>query len=125
MARIGLATLCYAGFFVCAFFLSLQPGLCAPQSDTPNRTISGSELAKDNLDRVAASESQIAAVLNGSPGLLVELKSWVAKDAADRGQLLKDGDLTDAAIYARLAQDQHFRAAATRLLQQYGYLLPK
>ena len=55
----------------------------------------------------------------------MELKSWVAKDAADRGQLLKDADLTDAAIYARLAQDQHFRAAATRLLQNYGYLLAK
>jgi len=120
-----LATSRNGCFFVCAFFLSLQLGVCAPQSTASSTAISSSELAKDNLDRVAASESQIAAVLNGSPGLLVELKSWVAKDAADRGQLLKDGDLTDAAIYARLAQDQHFRAAATRLLQQYGYLLPK
>jgi len=84
-----------------------------------------SELAKDNLDRVAASESQIAAVLKGNPGLLVELKRWMAKDASDRGQLIQDEDLDDAAVFARLAREQKFRATATRILQRYGYLLPK
>lgn len=84
-----------------------------------------SELAKDNLDRVAASEAQITAVLNVNPGLFVELKRWVAKDTADRGQVLKDSDLTDGAILSRLTTDVRFRAAATRLLQRFGYLLPK
>ena len=55
----------------------------------------------------------------------MELKRWVAKDAADRGQIVKDSDLTDAAILSRLANDIRFRSAATRLLQSYGYLLPK
>ena len=87
--------------------------------------IPASELAKDNLDRVAAAESQIRAVLNANPGLFVELKRWVAEDAAGRGQLLRESDLIDAAILSRLANDARFRAAATRLLQQYGYLLPK
>ena len=90
----------------------------------PTNIISGSELAKDNLDRVAASEGQINAVLNANPGLFVELKRLVAKDAADRGQILKDSDLTDAAILSRLASDVRFRAGATRLLQSYGYLCP-
>ncbi len=84
-----------------------------------------SALAQDNLNLVAASESEINAVLRQNPGLFVELKRWMAKDAADRGQILEDSDLEDSAVLTGLAQDQKFRAAATRLLQSYGYLLPK
>src|SRR5207302_8018931 len=36
-----------------------------------------------------------------------------------------DTDLKDPAILSRLRNDDRFRAAATRLIQQYGYLLPK
>jgi polysaccharide export outer membrane protein len=108
---------------VCASsFLSI-PAFAQQSAD--DHSISASELAKDNLDRVAASESQITAVLNANPGLFVELKRWVAKDAADRGQVIKESDLTDSAILTRLRNDERFRAAATRLLQSYGYLLPK
>src|SRR6266571_1601511 len=117
--RTAVLTMClYAfPFFLVTYAFAQQP--------TEDRTVSASELAKDNLDRVAASESQITAMLNANPGLFVELKRWVAKDAADRGQIIKDTDLTDSAILLRLANDVRFRAAATRLLQQYGYLLPK
>jgi protein involved in polysaccharide export with SLBB domain len=97
----------------------------AQQPSNHENALSSSELAKDNLGRVAASESQITTVLNVNPGLFVELKRWIAKDAADRGQILKDSDLTDAALLSRLTNDVRFRAAATRLLQSYGYLLPK
>jgi len=109
---------------LCLLLSSLVPLLPAQQR-IEDRTISASELAKDNLERVAASESQITAVLNANPGLFVELKRWAAKDAADRGQILRDSDLTDAALLSRLTNDVRFRAAATRLLQSYGYLLPK
>jgi hypothetical protein len=97
----------------------------AQESRDQNGSVPSSELAADNLDRVGASEGQITAVLNANPGLLVELKRWVAKDAADRGQIVEDSDLSDAAIFARLTQEQKFRAVATRLLQSYGYLVPK
>jgi len=117
--RIAAVSICF-----CALLLLLSTRGFARQA-TQDQVISASELAKDNLDRVAASESQITAVLNANPGLFVELKRWVAKDAADRGQIVKDSDLTDAAILTRLTNDVHFRAAATLLLQRYGYLLPK
>ena len=109
---------------LCLLFPSFA-AVARAQQPTDERVISNSELAKDNLDRVAASEAQITAVLNANPGLFVELKRWIAKDAADRAQIIKDTDLTDSAILSRLANDSRFRAAATRLLQQYGYLLPK
>ena len=93
-----------------------NPGAATVSSET-------SELARDNLDRVAASTAQILAVLDVNAGLRVELKRWIAKDAADHGQIVEDSDLEDAAIDTRLAHDAKFRAAATRLLQGYGYLV--
>src|SRR5262245_26017351 len=83
-----------------------------------------SELTQDNLNRVAASVAQLKAVLLQDPGLLVELKLWIAKDTSDNGQVLVDEDLTDTSIYQRLADDVRFRSIATRLVQKYGYLRP-
>jgi hypothetical protein len=83
-----------------------------------------SELMKDNLDRVSASAAQLKAVLMQNTGLLVELKRWIAKDASDSGQVLADEDLSDAAVFQRLAGDVKFRSVATRLVQKYGYLRP-
>lgn len=95
------------------------------QSDPkPNRTPELSELAKENLSRVAASSAQIKAVLVLDAGLLVELKRWVAKDATDNGQVVEDASLSDDAIFDRLNRDLAFRSVATRLLQRYGYLMP-
>ncbi|MGA2809775.1 MAG: SLBB domain-containing protein [Candidatus Acidiferrum sp.] len=83
-----------------------------------------SELEKQNVDRVSAAPEQIRAVLVKDPGLLVELKRWIAKEAAANGQLIDDFDLTDQAVFDRLGDDIVFRAAATRMLQRFGYLLP-
>src|SRR5205823_5780341 len=88
------------------------------------RTQEPSDLAQENLNRVAASAAQIRTVLAKDEGLLVELKRWVAKEATDNGQLVDDANLTDQAIFDRLEQDVVFRSLATRLLQRYGYLLP-
>ncbi|MGA2744610.1 MAG: SLBB domain-containing protein [Candidatus Sulfotelmatobacter sp.] len=90
-----------------------------------NRTAEMSDLEKDNLNRVAASPVQIKALLAKDPGMLVELKRWVAKDAADNGQVVDDSNLSDQAIFDRLDRDVAFRSVATRLLQRYGYLLPE
>jgi polysaccharide biosynthesis/export protein len=96
----------------------------APSDASTNRTPELSELAQENYSRVAASSPQIRTVLAQEPGLLVELKRWVAKEATDNGQIVEDGNLSDAAIFDRLDRDLAFRSVATRLLQRYGYLLP-
>jgi protein involved in polysaccharide export with SLBB domain len=82
------------------------------------------ELDKKNSDRVAAAPQQIREVLVKDPGLLVELKRWVSKEATSNGQIVDDADLTDQAIFDRLDTDVVFRSTATRLVQRYGYLLP-
>ncbi len=90
-----------------------------------NNPASASDLALQNLSRVAASVAEIRAVLTKDPGLMVELKHWVATDATEHGQVISDTDLTDDAIYIRLEAEIPFRSIATAQLQRFGYLLPK
>ncbi len=86
--------------------------------------LSQSELGRQNMEHVAATVGQLVAVLHKDPGLMVELKRWVARDATDHGQLISDADLTDEAIFDRLETDVTFRSVATNLVRKYGYLQP-
>jgi len=83
------------------------------------------DIISDNLDRVAASVDQILAVINTEAGLMVELKRLLAQDAGAIGQILEEADLTDVAVAERLRSDLRARVLATRLLQRYGYLVPR
>jgi len=83
-----------------------------------------SDLAKDNLNLVAASAIQLKGVLIADPGLMVEVKRLIAQEASDNGQMMSEQDLTDDAVFDRLTKDVKFRSVATRLVQRYGYLLP-
>jgi protein involved in polysaccharide export with SLBB domain len=84
-----------------------------------------SDLGRENLSRVAASATELKIVLLKDPGLMVELRRWIAKDATDHGQVISDSDLTNDAIFERLATDSQFRSVATQLVQRYGYLIPR
>jgi protein involved in polysaccharide export with SLBB domain len=106
-----------------------------PQTQSQNQGQRGSEsqnpplsvppdIAAGNLSYVAAPAARIEAILREDLGLMVELKRWVASDAAGDGQILSESDLADQAIFDRLELDVKFRSVATRLLQRYGYLLP-
>ncbi|MGA8765076.1 MAG: hypothetical protein WB562_19565, partial [Candidatus Sulfotelmatobacter sp.] len=99
--------------------------LASASAQTSDRgPVPSSDLARRNLNLVGASASQIELVLRKDAGLLVELKTWIAREAADHGQVLTDADLTDDAVFDRLRVDASMRAFATKLLQRYGYLLP-
>src|SRR5260370_24173454 len=70
-----------------------------PREDARRNSVADtSDLAKDNLNRVAASAVQIRTVLVTDAGLLVELKRCIAKEATDTGQAVEDSKLLDAAI---------------------------
>src|ERR1700676_2393396 len=116
------------GFLFCAPCYAQQqverPRATREQSRNDSGVEQAPDFAQENLRRVAASATQIRAVLVNDEGLLVELKRWVAKEATDSGQVVEDSSLTDQAIFERLDQDVAFRSIATRLLQRYGYLLP-
>jgi polysaccharide biosynthesis/export protein len=85
----------------------------------------GADLVADNVDRVAATADEILQLLNKDAGLMVEFKRLLAQEAGADGQILDDSDLTDEAVAERLKENLRARVLATRLLQRYGYLLPK
>ena len=117
--RCGKTTLL---FFAALAFAS---GVLHAQERSTTRVVPSSELARENMSRVAASAAEIKTILVKNTGLLVELKRWVAKDATAHGQIISDADLTDNAIFDRLESDVEFRSVATLLVQRYGYLVAK
>jgi polysaccharide biosynthesis/export protein len=94
------------------------------QNSSNNATNIESELGRENELHVAASAAQIKVILSMDPGLMVELKRWLAQEATNNGQVVIDSDMTDNAIFDRLVKDVVFRSVATRLVQKYGYLRP-
>ena len=79
--------------FLFCVLLCLVPGLIRAQSfaGSGERT----DIVTENLKRVAATAEQILDILNRNPGLMVELKRWIAKDAGESGQVLEESDLND------------------------------
>jgi protein involved in polysaccharide export with SLBB domain len=105
--------------------LAVVCGTARAQTQQRQPNAPASELSRDNMSRVAASATELKAVLLKDTGLLVELKRWVAKDATDHGQIVTDADMTNDAIFDRLETDVQFRSIATLLVQRYGYLTPQ
>src|ERR1700733_12229354 len=81
--------------FTCSvfFFLLGCTALCAQGQRSSSSGLPASDLGRENFSRVAASATEIKAVLLKEPGILVEVKRWVAKDATDHGQVISDSDL--------------------------------
>jgi protein involved in polysaccharide export with SLBB domain len=128
MTSANLRIVLYFTLGLSAWGIALPQPIAAQRANQesvsiPERSAS-SALDQENSSRVAASAEQIREVLVKDPGLLVELKRFVAAQATSNGQLVDEFDLTDQAIFDRLGDDVVFRAAATRLVQHYGYLLP-
>ncbi len=111
-------------FFVAPLSFALLQPAAAQRTASRQTPAPPSLLGQENASRVAASAEQIRSVLVKDPGILVELKRYVAAEATSNGQIVEESDLTDQAVFERLGDDVLFRAAATRLLQRYGYLLP-
>lgn len=117
--HIGLRPFIFLVFF---FFAGCTALFAQGQRSTG---LPASDLGRENFSRVAASATEIKAVLLKEPGILVEVKGWVAKDATDHGQVISDSDLTNDAIFERLESDSQFRSIATTIVQKYGYLVPR
>jgi polysaccharide export outer membrane protein len=97
----------------------------ASAQQRPSSPANVSDLAVQNMNRVAASAGEIKTILLKDSGLMVELRRWIAKDSAEHGQIVGEAELSEDAIFERLESDVEFRSVATVLLQKYGYFLPK
>jgi protein involved in polysaccharide export with SLBB domain len=128
--RISITSI-LAFIFLSSYYPSFAQN-SASQQNTRDSSSTGtrrlprpSDLANENFEHLAAAPRQIQEVLLKDTGLLVELKRLAIKEATDNGQIVEDASLTDQAIFDRLERDVRFRSLATRLVQRYGYLLPK
>ena len=95
------------------------------ETETAARLPDRLPIVSDNLEKAAASAEQILEVVNKEIGLMVELKRLLAQDAGANGQIVEESDLTDTAVAERMRTDVRARVLATRLLQRYGYLVPR
>lgn len=108
-------------------FLGCLVVMCASSMFAQTRQqkpISQSELARQNMEHVAANTEQLALILHRDPGLMVQVKRWIAKDATDHGQIITEADLAEEAVFDRLENDVTFRSMVTEIVQKYGYLMP-
>jgi hypothetical protein len=120
---------------LCSIPYSIRAQVQPPQQNTREDSSSStsdlrpaprvSDLAAENYGHLAAAAADIRDVLLRDSGLMVELKRIAIKEATDNAQIVEDSSLTDDAIFSRLERDVRFRSLATRLVQRYGYLLPK
>src|SRR5690242_18473557 len=124
----GIAFLALTLLFCTEAYAQQTQGSAAQGSatETPARVpLYSPDIISDNVDRVGASADQILEVVNKEAGLMVEMKRLLAQDAGVSGQILEESDLTDVAVADRLRSDLRARVLATRLLQRYGYLVPR
>src|ERR1700752_3891944 len=84
-----------------AFAISGGAGLFA-QTSQQRPVMAQSELARQNMSRVAASVGQLVVIFHRDPGLMMELKHWISKDGTDHGQLISDEDLPRETHFDRL-----------------------
>lgn len=82
VSRIIVAVVTAAGCSLCAYGQQARNGMTQSTQAPPDIPIrarqSASELTTQNYDRVAATVPQIREVLLADPGVMVELKRWVA-----------------------------------------------
>ena len=123
---LGKIARCIVFLILCQWSYGQTNGWPRAQQDPHSGRDEGSlsDLAKENQNQVAASSIQIRDILVKDAGLLVELRRWIAKEATDNGQVVRESNLSEETIFERLDRDVTFRSVATRLLQRYGYLLP-
>lgn len=110
---------------MCCLVSLISTGVAQSQEQSISARAPVADIIRDNLNRAAATPEQILEVLNKEPGLMVEFKQMLAKDAGINGQILEETDLSEAAIAERLHSELHTRILATALLRRYGYLVAR
>jgi protein involved in polysaccharide export with SLBB domain len=74
---------------------------------------------------VSLSADKITQILQGEPGLLLQVKKAVVRKAFEQGRVLDPNDLTDDALYRLIREDQNVRVIATREIEDRSYIRAK
>jgi len=106
----------------------LLPSLSAGQEGPANPEESIAEVGPHERDPeplVSLSAAAITEILRQEPGLLLEVKRVLVRKAYEQGRLLDPADLTDAALFQWLREDNNVRVLATEQIEQREYIRPK
>ncbi len=84
-----------------------------------------SQAEQEAQRKVSLSEDQIIQILRNEPGLLLEVKKMLVKNAYEQGRILDAADLTDEALFRLLWEDDNIRVLATREIEDRYYVRAK
>ena len=88
-----------------------------------SRTQSRAEVEAE--ERVSLSPETILQTLQQEPGLLLQVKKILVRKAYEQGRLLDPADLTDAAVFRLVSDDENVRILATQEIEKRFYIRPK
>jgi len=102
----------------------------APQSGPYVRRSSALDQASSRAEKeaeqmVSLSADKIIVLLQGEPGLLLQVKKMLVRKAFEQGRLLDAQDLTDEALYRLIAKDEKVRVLVTREIEDREYVRVK
>ena len=84
-----------------------------------------SRAEKEAEQMVSLSADKIILLLQGEPGLLLQVKKMLVRKAYEQGRLLDAHDLTDEALYRLIGKDENIRVLVTREIEDRGYVRVK
>jgi protein involved in polysaccharide export with SLBB domain len=100
-----------------------QSGSYARRSSALDQASSRAE--KEAEQMVSLSADKIIVLLQGEPGLLLQVKKMLVRKAFEQGRLLDAHDLTDEALYRLIANDEKVRVLVTREIEDREYVRVK
>ncbi len=114
--RRKLAILCFTLMLVCALPARL---LAQKISGEPGRSDDGVEPV------VSLSAATLSEILRREPGLLLEVKRLIVRQAYEQGRLLDPAELTDDAVFELLREDDNIRILVTAEIEKREYVRAK
>ena len=81
------------------------------------------ELAAEQM--VSLSADKIIGLLQQEPGLLLQVKKRLVREAYEQGRLLDPADLTDEAVFRLVREDENIRVLATQEIEDRYYIRAK
>ncbi len=114
-----VCALCLAGLT-----LASRAGLAQIPADASqaNSAVTISRAEQEAERTVALSAEKIIELLRAQPGLLLEVKKLLIREAFAQGRLLASADLDDEALFRLLWEDENVRVLATHEIEQRNYV---
>jgi len=121
--KINSTSLYFALLVSSSFLYAQQPSSYYDRKNSVDLADSRAEKAAEQL--VSLSPERILTILREEPGLLLQVKKALVREAFEQGRLLDPKELTDDALYTLIRGDDSVRVVATREIEDRFYVRAK